>query len=54
MLRVIKDAASSTRCRVAAFCCARLLILQFSPALSKTIPDIVKVRPNPTMFLLSF
>ena len=43
MMRVIKDAASSARCRAAAFACARSLITRFAPALSKTIPDIIKV-----------
>ena len=43
MLRILKDAAASPRCRVAASACARVLILRFAPALSKTIPDIIKV-----------
>jgi hypothetical protein len=54
MLRVIKDAASGPRCRAAALSCARSLILRFSPALSKTIPDIIKVRPDCRSFLRSF
>ncbi len=45
MLRIIKDASASPRCRIAALTCARSLILRFSPALAKTIPDIIKVRP---------
>jgi hypothetical protein len=44
MLRTVKDSASSPRCRAAAFSCARSLIVRFSPALSKSIPDIIKVR----------
>ena len=55
MLRVIKDAASGPRCRAAAFSCARSLILRFSPALSKTIPDVIKVCPhNPFRYFARF
>ena len=43
MMRIVKDAASSPLCRTAAFACIRSLVLRFSPALAKTIPDIIKV-----------